>query len=129
MFLSRSYHQTSPAPLIALHNLRQAPFCFVNHLHINVILKIKVLFQGPINKFFEQNLTSIVCVNFVEFGLPVINGANPLLDGGLDGVGGELLLRDPVVVTGVDPKIKKKLNRIQKHCILRFLSLFSFLKA
>ena len=97
----------SPAPLIALHNLRQALFCFVNHLHIDIILQVEVLFQGPINKFFEQDLTSIVCVNFVKFGLPVIDGTNPLLDGGLDGVGGELLFRDPVIVTGVDPKIKK----------------------
>ena len=75
----------------------------VNHLHI--ILQIKVLFQGPVNKFFEKDLTSIVGVNLVKFGLPVVNGANPLLDGRLDGLGGELLLRDSVVIARVDPKI------------------------
>ena len=40
----------------------------------------------------------------VKLSLPVFDGPDPLLDGRLDAVGRELLLRDLVVVAGVDSK-------------------------
>jgi len=43
---------------------------------------------------------------FVKFGLPVFDGSDPLLDGGLDAVRGELFLGDLVVVAGINPDKK-----------------------
>lgn len=82
---------------------------FLNHarmvtsLALDVILQIKVLVQSPVDEFGEKNLTPVVGVNLVEFSLPIFDGSDPLLDGRLDAVGGELLLGDLVVVAGVDP--------------------------
>ena len=46
----------------------------------------------------------------VKLSLPVFDGPHPLLDGRLDAVGRELLLRDLVVVAGVDSINKSAQN-------------------
>ena len=44
----------------------------------------------------------------IRTGVPVLNAADPLLDDGLDGLGGELLLGHAAVVARVNPAIMQR---------------------
>jgi len=72
-------------------------------LWLNVVLDIEVLLQSPVNKLSKQDLTSSVLVNLGKLSLQIIDGSNPLLQGGLHVLGGELLLVHPPVVPTVQP--------------------------
>ena len=69
----------------------------------NKILSFKCFCNA--NKYYNPAEVVEVCSfsKWIRTGVPVLDAADPLLDDGLDGVGGELLLGHAAVVARVDP--------------------------